>query len=185
MVRLSTALPLIYLNVYTLRRCVFVRKVAINLSPHSLHQRECSIHNCLTLYLCVLMAERNRQGFYWACMPFCKESCIFALPYLICWGLIVALYYSLPQSAVCIFREAVFLGPATTAVQRASSGRSGRSCQQADGQVCRKVSVETALPVGEGANNGGKILGPNSHTFWGREEVEGIGHLSVNNKSWQ
>lgn len=72
---------------------------------------------------------------------------------------------SLPQSVVCVFREAVFLGPASTAVQRASSGRSGGSCQQADGQVCRKVSAETALPVGEGANNGGKILGPNSHTF--------------------
>lgn len=55
----------------------------------------------------------------------------------------------------------MLLGPASTAVQRAGTGRSGRSCQQADGQVCRKVSTETALPVREGANNGGKILGPN------------------------
>lgn len=68
------------------------------------------------------------------------------------------------------FREAMLLGPASTAVQRAGAGRSGRPCQQADGQVCRKVSTETALPVREGTNNGGKILGPNSppihfHTF--------------------
>lgn len=64
----------------------------------------------------------------------------------------------------------MFLGPSSTAVQRAGIGRSGRSCQQADGQVCCKVSAETALPVQEGTNNGGKILGPNSplihfHTF--------------------
>lgn len=95
------------------------------------------------------------------------------------------LFTSLPQSVVCVSREAVFLGPASTALQRASSGRSGRSCQQADGQVCCKVSAETALPAGKGANNGGKILGPNSHTFWGRVEVEGISRLSLDNKSWQ
>lgn len=46
-----------------------------------------------------------------------------------------------------VFREAMLLGPASAAVQRAGTGRSGRSCQQADGQVCRKVSTETALPV--------------------------------------
>lgn len=59
----------------------------------------------------------------------------------------------------------MLLGPASAAVQRAGSGRSGRSCQQADGQVCCKVSAETALPVQEIANNSGKILGPNSHTL--------------------
>lgn len=55
-----------------------------------------------------------------------------------------------PDTMCCccfVFREAMLLGPASTAVQRAGSGRSGRSCQQADGQVCRKVSIETALPV--------------------------------------
>lgn len=50
----------------------------------------------------------------------------------------------------CFFREAVLLGPASTAVQRAGTCRSGRPCQQADGQVCCKVSTETALPVSDG-----------------------------------
>lgn len=40
----------------------------------------------------------------------------------------------------------MLLGPASTAVQRAGAGRSGRSCQQADGQVCSEVSAEPALP---------------------------------------
>ena len=82
----------------------------------------------------------------------------------------------------------MLLGPASAAVQRAGAGRSGRSCQQADGQVCRKVSTETALPVREGANNGGKTLGPNrptdpfSHIL--RVEGGGINHFSLHNKSW-
>lgn len=45
------------------------------------------------------------------------------------------------------FREAMLLGLASAAVQRASAGRSGRSCQQADGQVCGKVSTEMIFPV--------------------------------------
>lgn len=55
-----------------------------------------------------------------------------------------------------VCREAVLLGSAATAVQRASAGRSGRSCQQADGQVCCKVSPETALPVRQGKTMVGK-----------------------------
>lgn len=159
---------------------MFVRKVAINLSSHSVLQRERSIHCCSMLHLNLW---RQRQSFYWGSIRFCKESAVFAAACLARSN--CSTLSSLPQSAVCVFREAVFLGPASTAVQRASSGRSGRSCQQADGQVCRKVSAETALPVGEGANNGGKILGPNSHTFWGRVEVERISRLSFDNKSWQ
>lgn len=54
----------------------------------------------------------------------------------------------------------MLLGPASTAVQRAGSRRSGRSCQQADGQVCRKVSTETALPVREGAKQWWENPGP-------------------------
>lgn len=54
----------------------------------------------------------------------------------------------------------MLLGPASTAVQRAGSSRSGRSCQQADGQVCRKVSTKTALPVREGAKQWWENPGP-------------------------
>lgn len=98
------------------------------------------------------------------------------------------------QSVVVVvfaFREAVLLGPASTAVQRAGAGRGGRSCQQADGQVCCKVSAEPALPGRAGWNNGGKILGPNSplihfHTFrvrwrvgWGGDRIH---HFSSQQK---
>lgn len=86
--------------------------------------------------------------------------------------LCVADKYGQPVSPIValLCREAMLLGLASAAVQRASTGRSGRSCQQADGQVCCKVSTTTVFPVGAGADNGGKILGPNRppvhfHTF--------------------
>ena len=60
---------------------------------------------------------------------------------------------------VCFRREAVLLGPASTAVQRAGPGRRGRPCRQADGQVRRKVSqTETALPVRREARGGGNTM---------------------------
>lgn len=89
----------------------------------------------------------------------------------------------------------MLLGASSTAVQRASAGGSGGSRQQADGQVCRKVSAWTALPVrwgegggerwGEVGNNGGKILRPppsppiHFHTLGARWRESGaINHFS-------
>lgn len=46
-----------------------------------------------------------------------------------------------PLFLFLFFREAVLLGPSSTAVQRAGAGGRGGPCQQADGQVCRKVSA--------------------------------------------
>lgn len=57
---------------------------------------------------------------------------------------------TLSAVVVFVFREAMLLGPASAAVQRAGTRCSGRPCQQADGQVCCKVSTEAALPVREG-----------------------------------
>lgn len=44
----------------------------------------------------------------------------------------------------------MFLGSASAAVQHSGAGRRGRSCQQADGQVCRQVSTSAAFPVNRG-----------------------------------
>lgn len=89
----------------------------------------------------------------------------------------------------CVYREAMLLGSASTTVQCAGFGRSGRPCQQADGQVCCKVSTETAHPVKEGKNNGGKILGlkssaPPFSRILSQAEDGGINHFPHDNKSW-
>lgn len=64
-----------------------------------------------------------------------------------------------------VFREAVFLSPASAAVQYPGSCGCGTACKQADGKVCCQVSKQLypVVRVNNGGNQDSQGLGPFSH----------------------
>lgn len=122
---------------------MFDRNVAITFSPHSAPQRWGSIHKCLTLHLILAAVGYplvSHKVFFTEQTLIVSNKSPHVLRWQTCWAFTVYCY--------CFAsREAMLLGLASAAVQRASAGRSGRSCQQADGQVCSKVSTEMIFPV--------------------------------------